>query len=135
MRQLLFVPFVVMAIVLAGCETTPRSRAGGLPPRPALINHIVFFKLKNPQDAAELIADCDRTLADIPGVVSYYAGKRLDTGRTNVDANFDVGFYVGFNSKEDYARYVDHPNHIAAVNKWRPRWESIRIEDVIDETP
>ena len=135
MRAMTIILLISMAVTLIGCETTSRHRAGALPPRPALINHTVYFKLKNPQDADELIADCDRTLAAIPGVVSYFAGKRLDTDRPNVDADFDVGFYVGFNSQTDYATYVDHPNHVAAVNKWRSRWDSIRIEDVIDATP
>ena len=126
---------LAVIVLMTACDTVPRHDGIASPARPAIINHVVLFKLKNPQDTDELIADCDRTLATIPGVVSYFAGRRLDLGGPNVDVEFDVGFYVGFNSKEDYARYVDHPNHVAAVNKWRPRWESIRIQDVIDETP
>jgi hypothetical protein len=129
---------LLVAIALTGCSSqrigSADDRSGASPPpRPARINHLAFFKLKNPADAPELIADCDRMLATIPGVVSYYAGTHLDTGRgERVDSNYDVGFYVGFENEQAYARYVDHPNHVAAVNKWRPRWEWIRVHDIVD---
>ncbi|MCI0364463.1 MAG: Dabb family protein [Phycisphaerales bacterium] len=128
---------LIAVVSLGGCRagTTGSLKAGALPPRPARINHLAFFKLKEPADAPELIADCDRLLATIPGVVSYHAGTHLEAGRPTVDSNYDVGFYVGFAIEADYARYVDHPNHVKAVNKWRPRWEWIRIHDVVDDTP
>jgi len=129
------IPLVfALFIVLGGCCCSHEFRCGGrtVPPRPARINHVVFFRLQNPADANELIADCDRMLATIPGVTSYYAGKHIDTGRTTVDANYDVGFFVGFETEADYAAYVAHPNHVAAVNKWKTRWEWIRVHDVLD---
>ena len=51
-------------------------------------------------------------------------------GRGNIDSDYDVGFYVGFDRREDYQGYLDHPDHVAVVQKWRPRWEWIRIYDV-----
>ena len=38
--------FMLVAYVLSGCAATP-----AVPPRPALINHVVFFKLKSPVTA------------------------------------------------------------------------------------
>ena len=123
-----------MVILLSACQASAPIVTG--PTRPARINHLAFFQLKNRGDAAELIADCDAQLSKIHGVCSYYAGKHLDTGRgVRVDGDYDVGFYVGFNSEEQYAAYVDHPSHVAIVEKWRPRWEWIRVHDVIDESP
>lgn len=75
-------------------------------------------------------------LAPIPGVGSYFAGKHLDTGRgERVDGNYDVGFYVGFQTEQALAGYVAHPRHSEMVNKWRPLCEWIRVHDVLDETP
>jgi len=119
-----------MAAFLTACATAPPG-----PPRPARINHLAFFKLNDPADADELIADCDSMLATIPGVVSYYAGSHLDAGRDAVDGDYDVGFYVGFANETDYADYVIHPAHVQVVNKWRPRWQWIRVHDVLDNTP
>lgn len=100
--------------------------------QPALINHVVFFKLKDPGTAAELIADCDAKMSLIPGVVRYFCGRHLDTGRSTVDSNYDVGFYVAFDSLDVYRAYVEHPDHKALVDKWKPRWEWIKIYDVQD---
>ncbi len=114
---------------------TPRV-AGEAAPRPAAINHLAFFKLHNPADAAELIADCDRHLGTLPMVVSYFCGQHLDTGRGDrIDSDYDVGFFVGFADAAAYSAYVDHPEHKALVAKWQPRWEWIRVIDVLDETP
>lgn len=124
-------PFLLAICLLAGgCAST---RSG--PVRPAKINHLAFFTLVDPDDAAELIADCDSQLSSIPGVKSYYAGPPLDTGRDRVDGSYDVGFYVGFDSVDDYMTYVNHPNHVGLVEKWQARLTSLRVHDVLDETP
>lgn len=132
-------PFIalllVIALLMSGCACKTCGLADGRPPRPARINHLAFFKLKNPADAGELIADCDAHLARIPGIVSYYAGTHMDVGRTNIDGNYDVGFFVGFETEEAYREYVHHPSHVMVVEKWKPRWEWIRVHDVLDETP
>lgn len=125
---------VFMLLSIGGCASSGPQRA--LPPRPARINHLAFFKLQNPADAAELIADCDAQLASTPGVVSYYCGTHLDTGRgAPVDGDYDVGFYVGFMTEADLANYQKHPAHVAMVEKWKPRWQWIRVHDVLDDTP
>ncbi|MCZ6734370.1 MAG: Dabb family protein [Phycisphaerales bacterium] len=124
--------WLALAIVslLGACAASPTG-----PARPARINHLAFFKLKNPADADELVRDCDRKLATIRGVVSYYAGKHLDVGRATVDGDYDVGLYLGFMTEADYAGYVQHPAPIEVVRKWRPRWRWIRVHDVLDRTP
>ncbi len=102
--------------------------------RPAPVNHPVFITLNDPADVDAIIADCDRLLPAIPGVVSYYCGVPLDTGRDSVDANYNVGVYVGFESIEAYENYVTHPNHVLLVEMWKPRIKSMLVRDVIDET-
>lgn len=121
----------LVALACSGCAATASSQAGA-PARPAAINHFVAFKLVNPADADELIADCDAYLRTIPGVVSYFAGRHHETGRASVYRAYDVGFFVGFNSDEDYAVYVDHPNHVQVVRKWQPRLEWLRVYDIWD---
>jgi len=111
------------------------GEAGAGPGRPARINHLAFFKLTDPGDRDALVRDCDELLASIPGVVSYYAGPPLDIGRDRVDGDYDVGFYVGFETVEAYEGYVVHPNHLEVVERWGPRLEWLRVHDVLDETP
>ena len=118
--------FLLLATCLSACKTAPFAG----PHRPGTINHFVLFKLQNPADADELIRDCNDLAKQVPGVVSSYAGKPLDTGRPTVDRDYDVAFYAGFGRVEDYTAYTQHPAHLATVSKWKPRWQWIRVHDV-----
>tara|TARA_Y100001933_G_C18730579_1_gene451492 strand:+ start:253 stop:669 length:417 start_codon:yes stop_codon:yes gene_type:complete len=127
------------ATILAGVLACPGLGAcagGGSsgPTRPARISHIVFFKLEDPSQRDALLADCDRLLPAIPGVVSYAAGRHLDVGRNTVDGDYDLGLYIGFETERDYAVYVDHPNHTELVGSWRDRLAWLRVHDVLDES-
>lgn len=119
---------MTVAALLAGCATTTPT-----PTRPALISHIVFFNLAAPADRDELIVDCDAMAAAIPEVTTCAAGVHLDTGRDNVDGDYDVGLYVGFESEADYRIYVDHDAHKALVEKWGPKLEGLKVYDIVDE--
>ncbi len=110
--------------LLGGCSAV---RA----PRPGVINHIVIFKLKNPDSIGELLIDCDQQLAKIPGVTSYYAGEHFDIGRKDVDSDYDVVFYAGFKSQKALEEFVAHPVHIRIKSKWEPRLQWMRIYDTI----
>ena len=112
--------------VSGGCQSGAK--------RPGVINHTVFFTLQDESQADALIADCDFRLASIPGVKSYYCGKHVDTGRSNIDTDYTVGFYVGFNTFEDYARYVKHDQHQAFLDKWQSQLADVEIRDVYDIT-
>ena len=118
---------VVLAIVTglsqAGCATSG-------PRRPAAINHIVLFKLNDPAQADTLIDDCSSRLANIPGIVSFFAGRHVEIGRPGIEHDYDVGFYAGFDSVEDYAAYVSHPDHLAFARQWKPRLAWIRKNDI-----
>jgi hypothetical protein len=96
---------------------------------------VVLVTLKDPADAAELIADSDRLLATIPSVVAYACGTPPGTDRAGVDAPFSVGVYLGFETEEGLQAYLDHAAHTTLVEAWRPRIESMRIFDIADPTP
>ena len=98
---------------------------------PGAINHVVFFDLKDQAEADELVQDCFRLFV-IEGVSSGYVGKHYDIGRESVLRDYDVGFFVAFQTEADYHNYLTHPLHVELVESWKPRWESIRIYDVGD---
>ncbi len=100
--------------------------------RRPLIHHVVFIRLAEPSQAPELLADCDRLLPTIPGVVSYWRGTHFDMGRTNVIGDYAVGLEVAFESREAYQTYLDHPNHLELLEIWKPRWTGATIYDVWD---
>ncbi len=119
---------VLATLMTLGCAPKPQAA------RPGRINHPVFFKLNNPEDASALIAQCDRELSTIPGITAYYCGRPLDTGRSSVDLDFDVGLFVAFDSEDDYMNYVAHPLHRKLVEEWRDRLQWLRVHDIVDPT-
>lgn len=129
MRSTTIVPLALLTACAAitGCASNP--------PRPALISHVVFLEAMDERDVPALRADCDASLAGIPGVASYASGAPLDTGRGTVLADYDLGLYIGFNSEEDLAGYVSHPRHVGLVERWKPRLNALRVYDFQDGTP
>ncbi|MFG0245125.1 MAG: Dabb family protein [Phycisphaerales bacterium JB052] len=121
---------LIACLILAACTPT-QSRA----PRPALIGHIVFVELQNPDDYPQLLADSDAMLGTIPSVSTFAAGRHIDTGRDTIINDYDLAIYLGFQSVEDLNAYVAHEQHIAYVNKWKPRLTALRIYDLHDPTP
>lgn len=101
----------------------------------AAVNHVVMFGLHHPEDRQELIEDCDVKLSTMGGVVSYWRGEPGDFGRLTVDDDYDVCLYVGFESDDSYRQYLEHPDHVELVQKWRSRWRWIRVHDVVDKSP
>lgn len=112
--------------VLGACAARPG-------PRPvATISHVVFVDLADPSDADELLADGRAMLASIPTVTAYSAGRHIDTGRATVLGDYDVGMILGFGCVEGLNAYVVHPDHVAFVDKWRPRLTGLRVYDIHD---
>ena len=136
------IALLLLTFALAGCETTGATSEpttmgtddmtmAAAPPAPIL--HLVFFKLNNAGLTHDLIADCDRYLAGIPSVTVYHRGVHLDTGRGDrVDGDYDVCLTIGFDSEEGYAAYVDHPDHVALVEKWGASLTWVRVHDAYD---
>ncbi len=129
MKPLLLI-CALLLFALPGCGYKTYD-PGWIPPTTGVINHVVFFDLQDPADAEELIADCYDLLSFNPK--SGYAGRHYDIGRSSVISDYDVGFFVAFNSEEEYRAYIEHPKHIALVEKWKSQWDSIRVYDVGDD--
>jgi hypothetical protein len=114
------------AACLTACSSTPGARPV------AAISHVVFVDLADPADADALLADARATLAPIPSVTAYSAGKHLDTGRPTVLGDYDVGMVLGFDDTRGLNAYVAHPDHIAFVERWRPRLTGLRVYDIAE---
>ena len=121
--------FILTFVVYLTTACAPVKREGDMQ---APINHVVLIDLQNPEDAPELLNDCEKYLKPIPSVITYWAGSPLDIGRgAAVDGNYDVGLCVGFTTVEGYKAYGTDPGHVLLVDKWKSRWNAARIFDVI----
>ena len=130
--KLILVLFV--CTTLTGCSA-PKISAGQHQAQPAsLISHIVFVELNDPADYEAILADSDAMLATIPSVRQFAAGAHHDTGRTTISTDYDLAIYLGFDTNEGLSVYVAHPQHVAYVEKWKPRIRSLRVYDMLDAT-
>lgn len=124
---------LALVAAAAGCASTPEAKSLARKERletPA-ITHVVLVQLKDPSRTAELVADCDRALPGIESVRGYACGVPMETGRSNVIGDYDVGIYVGFMDSAGYRAYLDDPRHLDLVERWREGWKAVRIFDVI----
>jgi Stress responsive A/B Barrel Domain len=94
-----------------------------------------LVELENSGEYPSIRRDADSMLGTIPSVATYAAGGHLETGRSTVSDDYDLAIYLGFASQADLAVYVAHEQHIAFVKKWKPRFKSLRVYDMLDEPP
>ncbi len=125
-RTILLAPIVLTTTLLGGCAIDPT-------PRPvAAISHVVFVDLADPADADALLAEARAVLSAIPSVTAFSAGTHLDTGRPTVLGDYDVGMILGFDDTAGLNAYVLHPDHVAFVERWRPRLTGLRVYDIAE---
>lgn len=96
------------------------------------VGHMVYFTLKDRtnENAAKLVANCDKYLSDMPGVRFYAAGVRdkAFAGEPN-DEEFDVALHVIFNSTAAYKKYTPHPMHQKFIEESKDLWSKVRVFD------
>lgn len=78
-----------------------------------MINHIVLFKLRDPEEAGELV----RRLRELPGQIPHVRHLEAGADVTRGDRSFDVALVSRFASPEDLDAYRDHPDHVRLV-RW-----------------
>lgn len=138
----------VIAIALMACTgsgtttrdaamTRPRSGSSTATPpaRPAPLQHIVFIRLRDPLDTAELVDACNALAAAVPTVRTAFTGLHEETGRDSIVHDYDVCLIVGFDDVAGYQTYLDHPAHLSLLEQWRARIEWLRIYDAMDVAP
>lgn len=111
----------LIGLGIGGCQTNPT------------IHHVVLIELEDSNLTTQLVADCDELLAPIPSVRQYWCGVHGDFGRAQVDDQYDVALCVSFDDPAGYQIYLDHPDHVELVTRWKPKMEWIRIHDVVPE--
>ncbi len=97
-----------------------------------MFGHCVYFTLKDKSQPAvdELINDCHKFLAPIPGIVFYAAGTMAEEMQRPVnDRDFDVALHVVFTDKAAGDAYQVHANHTAFLEKHAVNWDRVRVFD------
>jgi hypothetical protein len=93
------------------------------------IQHVVLVELDDPARAPEMVQDMKVAFESIPTLAGWKAGSKVDSGRSQVQTWYTIGVVTEFDSVEDYKAYLEHPRHMALVEKWKPRWKRSEMFD------
>lgn len=96
-----------------------------------MIAHNVYFSLKDnsPEKVQQLVADCHKYLAPLPGMVFYAAGTCSDMDRPVNDRDYDVALHCVFKDRAALDAYLAAPKHLEFVEKHKDNWTKVRVFD------
>ena len=81
-----------------------------------MIDHLVFLAANedaSPEDIEDLIASIRSLKESVPGVVDLSAGENFSPR----SGGYTHGIFVRFETREDLQGYMQHPDHLAVVEK------------------
>jgi hypothetical protein len=81
-----------------------------------MIDHLVFLSARDdasPADIEDLIASIRGLKDTVPGVVDLSIGENFSPR----SGGYTHGLFVRFESTEDLQGYMEHPDHLAVVEK------------------
>ncbi len=119
-KTLLFLVLILSVTATAGCYVGLSVGAGRLgDTHKGKVEHVVLVWLKEPGNTVliDKLIGVSAEFRDIPGVLSVSAGRPVHSNRPIVDATFDVGFVIEFESVDALQMYEKHPAHVRAVSE------------------
>lgn len=122
---------LALGAACVGCASRPAgpfTAAGG--ESLATVRHIVLIDLKDPADIPALVTDMDNGIAKIPGIVHFWRGEPVRTGRPEVKGDYDLGLIIDFRDSAAYEAYTTDERHVTLVRSWKPKLQSLTIYDV-----
>jgi hypothetical protein len=81
-----------------------------------MIDHLVFIAVRedaSPEDVEDLISSIRGLKDSVPGVVDLTVGENF----SERSGGYTHGLFVRFETREDLKRYMEHPDHLAVVEK------------------
>jgi hypothetical protein len=81
-----------------------------------VIDHLVFLAANedaSPEDIEDLISSIRNLKESVPGVVDLSAGENFSPR----SGGYTHGIFVRFETREDLQGYMQHPDHLAVVEK------------------
>jgi hypothetical protein len=81
-----------------------------------MIDHLVFLAVRedaSPEDIEDLISSIRGLEEAVPGVVDLTVGENFSAR----SGGYTHGIFVRFESREGLQGYMEHPDHLAVVEK------------------
>jgi hypothetical protein len=132
--------FASAAVIGLGLTATlalgARATSPTPPPRPAAagpkLAHMVFFTLKDHSKASRegFVASCQKYLDGHQGTAYFSVGTIAEDVEEPVSVrDFDVALHLVFDTKEDEAKYIKDPRHVAFVDENKASFAKVRVFD------
>jgi len=117
---------LVVGIRASAAEAAKKAEKGG-----PMIAHNVYFSLKDKsaEKVQQLVEDCHKYLAPLPGMVFYAAGTCSDMNRPVNDRDYDVALHCVFKDRAALEAYLAAPKHLEFVAKHKGNWAKVRVFD------
>lgn len=85
-----------------------------------MVDHLVFFAVRDdaaPEDVEDLVSSIRELGSQVPGVVDLSVGEDF-SGRSG---DYTHALFVRFEDREGLRGYMEHPAHLAVVEKLEQR--------------
>lgn len=136
MKNLLFLTLIATAISFTACqpeekkveETETMTEEVKTPEK--VLRHVVMFKFKDSATEADIKSVQD-AFAALPGKIKEIKGYEFGTNNSpeNLNKGFTHCFFLTFNSEEDRAVYLPHPDHKAFGELLGPFLDDVMVLD------
>lgn len=98
--------------------------------KPKVLRHIVLLKLAD-STSVEDVTLIEHSFAALPSKIPEISDFEwgLNNSKEGLDMGFTHSFLVSFDSEEDRAVYLPHPDHAAFVEILKPHLEEVLVVD------
>jgi hypothetical protein len=96
-----------------------------------MLIHTVYFWLKDDvtDDDRAFFRETINLLAELDAVACYIGPPAATEARPVIDASYDLGLTVVFDSIAQHDVYQEHPKHLEFIDKCNHLWERVQVYD------
>ncbi|MGB7393445.1 MAG: Dabb family protein [Pricia sp.] len=126
----LFILFLSLTLVSFNWKDLRSEKTVTIMQQDSVLRHVVMFKFK--EDASkEDIRKVQKAFSALPSKIPEIAGYEWGTNNSpeGLDKGFTHVFYLTFESEEDRAVYLPHPDHKAFGEVLGPHLEDVLVLD------
>ncbi|MBT9190026.1 Dabb family protein [Zobellia russellii] len=123
---------VLVALLLVAFEIRNETKpaAETVMQKDSLLRHVVLFKFK-PETSKEDIKKVEDAFTALPSKIPQIVGYEwgLNNSPEGLNDGFTHCFFLTFNSEEDRATYLPHPDHKAFADALGPYLDGVLVVD------
>lgn len=133
MKNRIFVAIIVLACIsISFTSNTNNERMSNITEqsKDSVLRHVVLFKFKDGTSTEDIkkVEDAFHALpSKIPQIAGYEWG--INNSPEGLDKGFTHIFFLTFNSEEDRAIYLPHPDHKAFGDVLGPHLDDVHVMD------